>query len=75
MIPTRAAYFVCAVTAVLSGLFGAAVGYHEGDINGVRMAHAEGAHVSDHDRRMQRGGVCEFAKRVTEESYCNAAKP
>jgi hypothetical protein len=70
VIPIRAAYFVCAVTAVLSGLFGAAVGYHEGDINGVKMAHAEGAHVSDHDRRMQRVGVCEFAKRMITDNKC-----
>lgn len=71
VIPIRAAYFVCAMAAILAGTLGAAVGYHLGEIDGVKLAHDEqGIHVSENDKQMQRIGVCRFAAMMARNNKC-----
>jgi hypothetical protein len=69
---TRDRYVVIAI--MIAGMVGAAsymVGYHDGDVHGVKMAHAEqDARVADIDKAMQRVGICRWARYMAESQLC-----
>lgn len=63
------------VTALASGFVNYAVGLHQGEIDGVKLAHDEqNVRVTENEHEMQRIGVCQFAKVMAENSFCKAER-
>lgn len=66
--------YAMVIAAALMGFYG--WGVHEGEIKGVQMAHAEnGIRVEEHDRVMQRVGICKWAKIMAEDIRCKTELP
>lgn len=64
------------VVWLIADVFGFILGYHQGTEEGVRLAHAENnIRVEEHDRIMQRVGICKWAKIMAEDIRCKTELP
>jgi len=72
----RTPWWTISVVAGTMSLISFCLGYHYGHVDGIALAHHEGdIRVSEHDRIMQRVGVCSWARVMARDIKCRDDHP